>query len=44
VGALPSLSSLPSRNNEEKEEGNDNVRGGGELGSDQAHNEMINNT
>jgi hypothetical protein len=28
VGALPSLSLLPSRNNKEEEEGGNNVRGG----------------
>jgi hypothetical protein len=37
VGALPSLLSLPSRINEEEEEGDDNVRGG-ELKSDQVRN------
>jgi hypothetical protein len=33
---------LPLRNNEEEEEGDNNVRGG-ELGSDQARNETIDN-
>ncbi len=43
VGALPSSSSLISRNNKEEADNDDNARGG-ELGSDQARDETIDDT